>query len=262
MPEETGNTTNNDDGVEKKAIDKKAKEKTPKKKKNIIFSIIKYLFIFLIFIIFSLIILLQTTFFKTWLLDIALSKINNDLVKPGSLIYAESLEGNILSGIKLNNAGIIVQKDTLVKFDYIDVGYNIFRILNEEIYIHNLVLENPEINFTYVWDTEFEDGKAWNFTQIFKSEPDTLIDTTISEFKWGITVDNFEIRNGKFRSVDSSAIPIRDISMEKLDTFNFGYLDVTDLNIKLSGKYFPEYREADIENISFNTKYKIKASGK
>lgn len=254
MPEENGNTKNSESVVNKVADDEKVKGKTPKKKKkSVIFGIIKYTFIFLIFIVFSLIVLLQTTFFKTWLLDIALSKINDDLVKPGNSIYAESLEGNIISGIKLKNAGIVVQKDTLVKFDYLDAGYNIFKLLDQEIYLNNLILENPEINFTYVWDPELEDGKAWNFTQIFKSEPDTLIDTTVSEFDWGITVDNFELRNGKFRSVDSSNIPIREVSMQELDSFNFGYLDVTDLNIKLSGKYFPEYREADIENISFNT---------
>ncbi|MCA9406683.1 MAG: hypothetical protein KC684_09100, partial [Candidatus Omnitrophica bacterium] len=254
MPEENENTKNSENGVDKAADDNKAKGKAPKKKKkSVILGIFKYTFIFVIFIVFSLIVLLQTTFFKTWLLDIALSKINNDLVKPGNTIYAESLEGNIISGIKLKNAGIVVQKDTLVKFDYLDAGYNIFKLLDQEIYVNNLVLENPEINFTHVWDSELEDGKAWNFTQIFKSEPDTIIDTTVSEFEWGITVDNFELRNGKFRSVDSSNIPIREISMQELDSFNFGYLDVTDLNIKLSGKYFPEYREADIENISFNT---------
>jgi hypothetical protein len=224
-----------------------------KRKKNLFLQIVKYAFLSVAFLILTILILLQTTFFKTWILDIVLTNLNESAVKPGNKIFAESLSGNLITGIKLKNAGIIVQKDTLVKLDNIDVGYNIFKLLDKEIYVNNLVLENPQINFTHVWDPELEDGKAWNFTQIFKSTPDTIIDTTISEFDWGITVDNLELRNADFRSVDSAGIPIRELAIQNLDTFNFGYLDVTDLNIKLSGKYFPEYKEANIERLGFNT---------
>lgn len=241
-------------GTEESSTEKETpvKKKQPRKK-SLFFRIVKYTVLSITLILITLVLLLQTTFFKTWILDIVLAELNGTIVKEGNTIFAESLGGNIITGIRLENAGIKVQKDTLVKFDHLEVEYNIFKAFNKEIFIKNLVLENPQINFTMVWDPELEDGKAWNYTQIFKSTPDTIIDTTISEFKWGITVENFELRNGKFRSVDSSGIPIREIAMQELDSFNFGYLDLTDLNIKLSGKYFPEYAEADIQNISFNT---------
>ncbi|MCB0725005.1 MAG: hypothetical protein KDC73_09880 [Ignavibacteriae bacterium] len=249
--------TNENDNIDKeKNSEASIPEKvTPpkKKKKNLFFRIVRYTVFAIAFLIISVAILSQTTFFKTWILEIALDKVNGSLVKEGNNIFAESLEGNIITGIKLNKAGIKVQKDTLVKFDHLEVKYNIFKLFNKEIYVNNLILENPQINFTHVWDPEYEDGKAWNFTQIFKSTPDTVIDTTVSNFDWGITVENFELHNAMFRVVDSSAIPIREISMQKLDSFNFGYLDVTDLNIKLSGKYFPGYREAHIQQFTFNT---------
>lgn len=248
-----------DEGIDKDSNTSNTSENTSqspapaKKKKNLFFRIVKYVFLSVAFLILTLLVLLQTTFFKSWILDIVLTNLNESAVKPGNKIFAESLSGNLITGIKLENAGIIVQKDTLVKLDHIDLGYNIFKLLDKEIYVNNLVLENPQINFTFVWDPELEDGRAWNFTQIFKSTPDTIIDTTISEFDWGITVDNFELRNAKFRSVDSAGIPIRELAMQDLDTFNFGYLDVNDLNIKLSGKYFPEFKEANIERLGFNT---------
>jgi hypothetical protein len=232
--------------------DTAVKKKQPRKK-NLFFRIVKYTVLTVSVILITLLLLLQTTFFKTWILDIVLAELNSTMVKEGNNLFAESLGGNIITGIKLNNAGIKVQKDTLVKFDYLDVNYNIFKLFNKEIFVKNLVVENPQINFTMVWDPELEDGKAWNFTQIFKSTPDTLIDTTIAKFDWGITVENFELRKGNFRSVDSSGLPIRELAMHDLDSMNFGYFDLTDLNIKLSGKYFPEFKEADIQQFSFNT---------
>ncbi len=87
-----------------------------KAKKGIIKKLFKYFLwidtaIFILLI--SFIILLQTTFFKTWILHFAVNKINKSLASKESYIFAESLEGNIITNLKLNNAYIVVKKDTL-----------------------------------------------------------------------------------------------------------------------------------------------------
>lgn len=205
----------------------------------------------LILLIFAVIIFIQTDFFNKHALDYALDFVNKDLEKKQSKVIVESLEGNILSGIELKNTSVIVKEDTLLKFNSLKLDYNILRLLSKEIIADEVILDQPRINITKV--TGSNDSLVWNFEHLLESEKDE--DTTTSEFDWGITARKVQIRNGSLRIIENKpeGVSINDVIMPKLDTFGVSNLDVTELNLDLSGNYFPNRKDAMINNLSFKT---------
>ncbi|MBK8552553.1 MAG: hypothetical protein IPL53_16385 [Ignavibacteria bacterium] len=203
-------------------------------------------------LIIGLFIFIQTDTFDKIALGFALDKINSSLAEKDATIHAESLTGNLFKGFILNNGSVKVKGDTLLKFNSIQADYNIWSLLNKEISVQNLTLKEPQINLTKVKDKN--DSLKWNLTYLLEKE-ETDEDTTTSEFDWGITAENLTIENGAVRILEdkNSNLPIRDIIMPKLDTFQFGKFDLNNLNLNLSAKYFPDSKAVDMKNLSFKT---------
>ncbi|MDZ4713247.1 MAG: hypothetical protein SGI89_13110 [bacterium] len=231
---------------------------TPKKikpKKSFIMRFFKWtaiLFGLLILLIVGIFIFIQTDTFDRIALGFALDKINAGLAPKDAVIYAESLEGNLFKGFTLKNGSVKVKGDTLLKFNTIEANYNVWQLLDKKISVQNITLRNPQINLTKVKDKN--DSLKWNLTYLLESDtPDE--DTTKSEFDWGITAESVNIQNGSVRILadKNSTLPIRDIVMQKLDTFDFDRIDMNNLNLNLSAKYFPDEKNVDIKNLAFNT---------
>lgn len=226
-----------------------------KQKKSLFGRLFKWfslLMILLILLIAGLLFFIQTDYFDKLALGIALDKINASLTEKDAIIYAESLTGNLLKGFTLNNGSIKVKGDTLLKFTSIHADYSILALLNKEISVQNLILKEPQINITDVKDKN--DSVKWNIAYLLESGVKDE-DTTASEFNWGITAENLTIENGAVRILEdkNSTLPIREIVMQKLDTFRIGKLDLTELNLNISAKYFPGSKSADIKKLSFRT---------
>lgn len=226
-----------------------------KQKKSLAVRLFKW-FIFLIIALIllagGLIIFIQTDYFDKIALGIALDKINASLADKDAAIYAESLTGNLLKGFTLNKGSIKVKGDTLLKFKSIQADYSILALLNKEISVQSLIIKEPQINITNVKDKN--DSLKWNIAYLLEgSEKDE--DTTSSEFDWGITAERLKIENGAIRILEdkSSPLPLREIKMPLLDTFQIGKFDMNELNLNLSAKYFPGSKSADIKNLSFKT---------
>ncbi|HRE41388.1 MAG TPA: hypothetical protein PLG90_08625 [Ignavibacteria bacterium] len=195
---------------------------------------------------------IQTATFKSLVLDYALNTVNEDLVKPGSRIYAGKLEGSLIKSIRLLDGGIITQNDTVVKFDSLELRFSLLPLLNKDIIVKNLRLINPVINFTKI--KADNDSLEWNFTQIFKSEPDTLPPDS-SKFDYNIYVENLDLKNGVFRNLENKPanIPFSLFQFQNLDTFNSSYLNLTNLNLNLKAEYKTDEKIFDIRNLSFKT---------
>jgi len=229
-------------------------EQTPKKKSVIrkIFSVFKFVIIFFVVIIIGIFIFIQTDMFSNLALDIALDKLNESLAEKDAVIHAESLNGNILKGFTLNNGSIKIKGDTLLKFNSLSAKYNIIKLLSKEIFARELILREPQINVTKIRDNN--DSLKWNFEYFLESE-DKEEDTTTSEFDWGITAENFTIENGFIRILENknSDKPIREIKMRQIDTFNVSEFDLSELNLNLSAKYFPDEKDVNISKLNFKT---------
>ena len=221
----------------------------PKKKRKFLRNIFLSLcLLFLVFLIF-----IQTSFFKNWLLQFGVDKVNEILIVKDSRLFIEKMEGSVLKDIKLYNISLTVKKDTMIKISMLDIEYGLPGLLKKEVKVKNLIIENPQINFTKIKDNN--DSLIWNIEYLLKSDKVKEEDTIKSEFDWKIYADNFELKNGAFRSIEfkDSKLPIRDIVVKTMLNITSSELDVTELNIKLNAIYLPEEKSVNVQNISFKT---------
>ncbi|MBV6479493.1 MAG: hypothetical protein HGGPFJEG_02267 [Ignavibacteria bacterium] len=214
------------------------------------------LFLLLIILIIGLLLFIQTDLFNGLALDFILEKVNESLEKKQSVIHASSLSGNIFKGIKLEDGSIKVKEDTLLKFRAVELKYDIWSLFDKEIKVNKVLIEEPEINLTNVRNEK--DSLELNLNYLLRSD-EIDEDTTKSEFDWGIIAEEVQIRNGSFRFLENknSPLPIREIKMRNLDTFDLKESDITGLNLNLSAKYFPDNKEININSLSFNTNSKL-----
>ena len=114
-------------------MDEKDKNINKPVKRTSIFRKVLNVFIVLFSLLFLAItaffILIQTDFFKTYLLHVALDKVNEGFKSKESTIYIESIEGGLLSKFSLNKISVVVKKDTMLKVDKLIVDYNLWKIL-------------------------------------------------------------------------------------------------------------------------------------
>lgn len=242
-----------DENINKDTEQNNQVESSGKKKPGLVYRIIRFTFYSFILLLITFAILLQTTFFKSWLLEIGLEYVNKNLVYPETRIYAHELSGSLFKSIILSDAGIIVKGDTLLKVNSVDLRFDLLKQRPENIHVKKITLDSPGFFMTQV--EVAQDSLEWNVSRIFKTEPDTIPDTIPTEFTWKIKVDDFELKNGRFRILadNDTDDALTLAQMRNLDSLNTDYFDVSDLNIKLNGIYSPDIKEFDIKNISFNT---------
>jgi len=230
-------------------------KKNPEKKKSFFRKLLKFAFIitggFIITLI-SVIIFIQTPYFKNKLLQYAVGKVNESLAEKESVLYVESIEGSIVRGFTLKNVSLVVKSDTMLKFSSLDADYNIHRLLNKEVYLRDVVLTDLQGNFTKIKDKNGE--LIWNYEYLLKKEKKEE-DTSKKEFDWKITAKNFELKNGAVRFLEdkNSDKPISEIPVEEAEKFGFSNLNVTNLNINLSGYYHPDEKFVNMKEFTLST---------
>jgi len=206
----------------------------------------------LVLLLILLLIFIQTDYFNRIAVDFALKEINKSLNEKDSRLAIGSLEGNLLTGIVLKDAAVVVKEDTLIKFQSLTLKYDILRLLSKEVIAEEVILDRPSINLFKVRDKS--DSLVWNFEYLLESEEEEE-DTTTSEFDWGISANKVQIKNGSLKILRDKPENIRlgEYAIQKIDTFGFSNLDVTELNVDLTANYFPLRKDAQIDNISFKT---------
>ena len=128
---------NEDENIAKVEKPDEVKLSSPKqvKKKRKIFRKI-FLSLFILFI--AILIFIQTSFFKNWLLQYGVDKVNVMLAEKDSRLYIEKLEGSVVKDVKLINISLVVKKDTLFKLDMLELAYDLPRLLKKEVKIKNI----------------------------------------------------------------------------------------------------------------------------
>ncbi len=230
-----------------------------KKKKSFLKKLFKFIFITsgaFFTILICLVIFIQTSFFKNWLLDYVVNIINKSLIDKESKICAGTIEGSIVRGFKMKNVYLIVKKDTMLKFSELEADYDLHRLLNKEVYLRNVVLNDFNANFTKVKD---KDGSLiWNYEYLLKKEIEEE-DTVKKEFDWKITVKNLELRNNSIRFLEekNSDVSFNEIPVTNTEKFDLSNLDIKNLNLELSGYYHPDEKFVNLKEISFKTNSNI-----
>ena len=174
-----------------------------KKKKSFFRKLTKFVFILsiiLVVILATFIIFIQTSFFKNWALHYAVDKLNESFVTKETTISAESIGGSIFRDLSLINVSVVTKKDTLIKFDKIELDYFLPSILYKRISVYNLIIFRPQVNLTKVHDRN--DSLIWNFEYVLKPEHPKEIDTAKKEFDWDVRVENLVIFRCNFRILE------------------------------------------------------------
>lgn len=218
-----------------------------------LFRFFLFSFLGLLLLLVGIFFFLQTSLAKNWILHYAIDKVNESLASKESSVYAESIEGSIISGLRLNKANVIVKKDTMLSLDYIELGYDLWGIPNKNVYVSKVVLNNPVVNLTKVNYTK--DSLLYNITYLLKSDKVEPEDTAKKPFDWKITADKIEIINGNFRILENknSPLPIGQVPVTNIEHFGIKNLFVKNFNLELAAKIYPDVKTVDIKKINFTT---------
>ena len=203
----------------------------------------------IILLLIFLLIFIQTDTFNKIALDYTLNELNTSQTPRDNHINAESIEGNIFYGIKLNNGNVIVRSDTMLSFGNLEVKYDLWGLLDKRISLAHVILNEPVINLTKI---SSGDSLIWNFENLFApSEPDT----TSSPFDWDLSVEYLKINNGFFRlSGDTNRLmPNWQEKRSLMENFDLFRSDISEFNLELSAKYYRDFKSVNINHLSFNT---------
>ncbi|HEY3250027.1 MAG TPA: hypothetical protein VGK25_02805, partial [Ignavibacteria bacterium] len=194
---------------------------------------------------------IQTETFNKLALEYTVSKLNKSWELKESKLNVASVHGNILEGIRADYGTIIVREDTLFDFAYLDVKYDIWGLFNHEIRVEHATLNSPRINLIKMKYNK--DSLIWNFMNLFSSAQEK--DTSISEFDWDLTLEKLKIENGHLKvagNLDENN-PEWKYGNVKLDSFDFNDLDLTNFEMELNARYFKNFKNISIKNLSFKT---------
>ncbi len=205
-------------------------------------SVILLLIILLIFI--------QTDTFNKFALEYTLNELNSSEQPRNNKINAESIEGNIFSGIKLNKGNVTVVTDTLLSFNFLSVKYDLWGLLDKRIMLYEVILSEPVIKASRI---SAGDSLIWNFENLFVS--DNKDTTTSSPFDWDVNVENLKIENGFIRVAGDSIKPSARWKEKRniMQMFDLSQTDISELNLEMSAKYYRDFKSISIKNLSFNT---------
>lgn len=208
-----------------------------------------WLFGALILLLTAVLIFIQTNAFNKLALEYTLDELNSSQQQKNNKINAESIDGNILSGIRLNKGSVTVYNDTLLSFRYLEVKYNLWSLIDKRISLENVYLSEPVI---YSSRIKSGDSTIWNFENLLS--PDKT-DTTTSEFDWDISVENLKIENGFIRVEGDSnrSEPRWKGKRTFMQFFDFKKADIYNLNVDLHAKYYTDFKSVTLNNLSFNT---------
>ncbi len=217
-----------------------------------ILKIFLYLLLSVFILLAGVFIFIQTDTFNKIALEYAVENLNEGLKEKDSRISVTSLKGNIFTGLRLDSGSIVTGQDTLIKFNFIDLKYNIWGLLDHRILLDHIVISSPVINFKKVKDST--DNLIWNFSRLFSSSEES--DTSASAFDWDIAVNKFKLENGFIRTmgnINDTAVFTEEQIQTMNDVFDPENFLAEDLNMELDGKYFRDSKNLSLKNLSFKS---------
>ncbi len=197
-----------------------------------VFKILLWMLISLIGLILIAGLITQTSFFKGWLKDIAVSELNQILNANTSI---GEIEGNLFSNLVIQDVLFIMENDTLGSVEEIYISYNLFKFLSDEIHVNALTIKYPRFFLS-------EDSvQGWNVTNVIhqdESLPDTLSPEEKEPFQLKIVIDSFNLQDG-YAEIKAND----DLISEK----------ISNLNLKLNGLYCTDSLAIQLDNLAFQS---------
>lgn len=168
--------------------------KEKKKRRSKFLSIVRWsllgLFLFIIFIFFSLFVINNTPFLRKNIVQAVLPIVNNSLIAK---IEIEDLKFKSFNSILFKNFRLITDGDTLAQFTELDLKIKLSELWNNKIVIRNISIKNPIIKLL-----RNPIDSVWNYERIAQpsSEESEPGKSPI------INIRNLLLTNGKFVFID------------------------------------------------------------
>lgn len=145
-----------------------------------------------------------------------------------------AIEGSFFTWLTLNDFSVeLVNGDTLISVDKIELSYAPLHLLKKEIRVNYLVLQNPDIRLGY------DNDSIWNFEHLLiKKEKTDDKDTPLS-FSMVIHLNNLIIKDGNVALSD-----INPLTPENVDS----------LNLNLSLRYSQHAITGSLKHLGFQTR--------
>ena len=181
-------------------------------------------------LILILIMLTQTSIFKSWLGEQIKSVLSETLSAEVSI---GQLNGNLFSNLEICDLQIKDRSDTIVAISRISAGYRLLPLINKRIILENLEIEKPVIALS-----QEQDG-GWNISKFFPSDSEILVDsldTDSSKFDYLIEVGKLSIIDG-FITLQSPDILIPS--------------EISDIHFDLSGAYQGKMVHVKLDSLGF-----------
>ncbi len=128
----------------------------------------------------------QTKTFRNLLQEKVIELANTEL---NGKLNIERIDGTLFTSIFLRNTSIVMEKDTLLFANNIEVKTSPLQLLLKKIYLRKIFLNDVKIQM-------LEDANGeWNFSKLIKSKPE---DTTKTSFSFMIQVNDLQLNNINF----------------------------------------------------------------
>ncbi len=157
-----------------------------------------------------------------------------------------SIEGSILTLVKVNNVKLTLYGDTLAAIDKLSLRFNPLQLLFDRIDVKSVEIVNPRFNI--VQDSLL----VWNIEKLAKP---TEEDTTTSEFPFSIEINKLNIVNLSLNRVSYDNLN----SVEKIESFNLENLKIKSFDLDATAyvdiaknEYYLELRDFNFDS---NLKY-------
>lgn len=209
-------------------------QKIVKKKKRTLLQRIVNIFLYISLGIFLLLVIAfavsQTSFFRNWLRETAMSAANNAL---NGKVYIGRLDGTIFTSLILHDTYVTMGNDTLLNASRIEVRTSPLQLLFKKIYVRKLEIDDTQINLIK------DSSGNLNISSLIPPSPS---DTTSSSFPFKIIVADMKIKNSGFSLRDYNENT--ETSYESLNLHN---LIVNKINLSLSA--FADIDKNDFEAV-------------
>lgn len=144
-------------------------------------------FLLLLIIILLIVGITQTKTFREFLREKVISLVNEEI---NGRLNIERIDGTILTSLFLHNTSLVVDKDTLLFANDVEIKVSPAQLLLKKIHIRKVLLKDISINIL-----QSSDGK-WNYENLVKPTPE---DTSKSSFSFVISAPDIQLRNISLR---------------------------------------------------------------
>ncbi len=200
----------------------------------------------------------QTGMFRNWLKGYIVDKINEQYASKMSTITIGEIEGNFFSELVIKDASVKIKNEEMIRFDFVNVKFNIFGLLDKNIDLTEVILENPHANFFRIRNDKGD--TVWNVLYMFETAKDTIDEAT--EFNWKIDVRRLRINNLNYimyGALPFDASVLKNIHPEKSITSE--NLKIGSLNFEARAEYDKNAIKLWIDQMSFNSNFGFDLKG-